>query len=286
MTIPAVLLERFDALDGCQGDWWLMVEPNSPYFRYQGHTETVRVLGNCFLADGEARTMPEALEYCCRHHWRGIRLIFTPCALDGRDTWPGGYAALAAYAANQQYVEEHWGNLPAVVDCDGMPGIDPRFLYGLKAEDLLETVQALESYPVICEELMGQIELERQEEEWESWAKGDWETAVRDALAAYAPEAAEDPEGWAIDRLEAVPELEQKLRELFELCREAANQYWKEESDGSQYIRLEPIAAKLDRCDLADLTGLPLLDPSQQWRNEPYPWPGATPSPLIPALEA
>lgn len=35
---------------------------------------------------------------------------------------------------------------------------------------------------------------------------------------------------------------------------------------------------------LGKLTGLQLLAPDQEWRREPYPWPGADPSPLAPSL--
>ena len=297
-SIPAVLLERFNRLDGCQGSWHFVFEPNSPWVRYQRHSETSRPLGQAFLVDAKPRTLQEVLYYCIHRNWRGIRLAWCSDHLDGRARWPGGYDAPAMRASNQRIVESNWSEHPALLDVDGMPGIDPRFCADDKGLELLELLEGLETYPVLDEDDTSELELERQGEAWDSWACREWRQEVCNGLAAYCPAAELEHNAfgphtasyWADDHLEALEQqlgaaaLEAKLLELFNACADSANQYWEEESDGSQYIRISHVAQALELQDLRDLTGLELLEPSQEWRREPYPWLGAEPSPLVAPL--
>jgi hypothetical protein len=165
-----------------------------------------------------------------------------------------------------------------------MPAVDPRFLVGSDGEAMLETLEALESYPVIDEDDMSSLEIERQDEAWESWGAREWRGEVEKVLQGFAPDTAS--QYWADEALDLVPNLEEKLADLFRVCCEWSGTYWEEQSDGSQYLDFKRAAENLDRSDLAELTGLALLDPSQEWRREPYPWAGAEPSPLVPALES
>jgi hypothetical protein len=148
--------------------------------------------------------------------------------------------------------------------------------------DVIETVEALKSYCLIDDTEHSELELQAQQDAWESWAASDWRKLVEKALGEYAPETADLY--WEEERLDAVPDLESKLAALFHACAEEAGEYWEEESDGGQWIRLERVAEQLDRQDLVDLTGLALLPPDQGWRRDPYPWPGAESAPLEPSL--
>jgi hypothetical protein len=201
-------------------------------------------------------------------------------------------------ASNQRIVESDWSDHPALLDVDGMPGIDPRFCADAKGLELLELVEELESYPVLDESDMSELELERQGEAWECWARSEWRDAVLERLAQHCPAAIVDANQygphtakyWADDRLDELESQhggeawEVRLLELFNACADQANEYWCEESDGGQYIGISRVAEALELEDLRTLTGLPLLEPEQQWRREPYPWPGAEPSPLVAAL--
>jgi hypothetical protein len=144
---------------------------------------------------------------------------------------------------------------------------------------MIEELHGLESYPLLSEDDHSELELELQDEAWDSWAARDWAAAVEKRLALYAPETAN--QYWAADTMETVAA--DKLRELFHACCESANEYWFE--DGTeQYIRIDQVAAALDLADLLELTGLPLLAEGEQWRREAYPWPDGSTDPLAPAL--
>jgi hypothetical protein len=290
MTFSPVLVERCERLDGCDGRWLIeLVDDHGAALVPYGRVGEVRQMGETIQSsDGGAYCRPstylEALEVCCRHRWRGLRLLFQPSGLDGRCLWPGGYDAPAYRASNQRVWEYCYGSHSAYADCDGMPGVDPRFLVGSDGEAMVETLEALESYCVIDEDDLSSLEIDRQDEAWESWGAREWRGEVEKVLQRFAPETASHY--WADEALDLVPDLEEKLADLFRVCCEAANEYWQEESDGGQWVNCERVAIQLDRSDLAELTGLALLDLSQEWRREPYPWPGAEPSPLVPALES
>lgn len=288
--IPAILWERFEAIDFPSTEWHFVVEEESPYFQYQCRNETSRPIEQAFLTPvggvtGLVRNLPEAIRYCMAAHWRGIRLVATLRELDGRCSWPGGYDAPAIYAANQKYWEAEYGEQPSYVDVDGMPGIDPRFV--LQDDTILEDLESLRNYPCLDAGLAGEIELGRQDEAWNSWAESEWRDAVQtrlaDAIEANLPESdhTTDPDSLADDLLDGKDE---ELAELFRYCCEQSGTYWEEESDGSQYVDFARVAGALDLADLRDLSGLPLLPPDQQWRRESYPWPDGSTDPLVPPL--
>ena len=292
-NIPAVLWDCFDTFDLPSADWHLVVDQDSPYFHYQCQTETSRPIAQAFLAptgnvSGLVRNLPDAIRYCQAAHWRGIRLVATLRELDGRCTWPGGYDAPSHYAANQQYWEETYGEHPSYVEVDGMPGIDPRFVSHEQDDcGILSDLRSLESYPLLDEDLAGEIELKRQDDAWESWGESDWKREVLSRLADAiadnldADDDTTDPETVADSLLEGK---DSELAELFRACCDQTNTYWDEESDGSQWIRLEDAAKAIDLADLRDLTGLQLLPPDQRWRREAYPWADGSADPLAAPL--
>jgi hypothetical protein len=101
---------------------------------------------------------------------------------------------------------------------------------------------------------------------------------------AYGPSTAKY---WADDQLDSLPDdqLERDLLELFNACREMAGEEWEvQDLSTGAYIRLERIAAGIDRLDLVGLTGLALLPLDQEWRRESYPWPDGSRDALVPAL--
>lgn len=283
-----VLVERCERLDGLRGRWLIELtnEDGAALVPY-GRTGDIRQLGETIrCSDGGAYCRPltylQALEVCAGHHWRGLRLLFQPDRLDGRTSWPGGYDAPACLASNQRIWEEQYSSHPAHTDCDGMPALDPWFIGDDIGEEMLESLESLEDYQVLDEDDWSALELERQAEAWKSWAAADWRKEVKKKLQALAPETAD--QYWADERLDEVEGLDAKLEELFYACADQAGEYWQEESDGSWWIRCERIVKSLDLEDLKILTGLALLPSSQEWRRQPYPWPGAEPSPLVESL--
>lgn len=147
----------------------------------------------------------------------------------------------------------------------------------LKAADRMAV--SLEDYSVLDEEKLIEKELELENEAWENWARRDWRDTVEKALAAYAPEDADMY--WETETLDTVSE--EKIDSLWHKVSQYLSWSVLHETDGP-YFNFKDAAEKLDCATLAELTGLPLLPASQEWRREPYPWPGAEPSPLAPPL--
>ena len=97
--------------------------------------------------------------------------------------------------------------------------------------DMLDSLESLINYPVLCEFTMSEYEIEQQGEAWESWVAHDFERELESALGIEISETGED------------------FYTLFhELC-ERANEYWFE--DGcDQYIRIENVVAVASLRDL------------------------------------
>ena len=274
------LLERIDRLAGCAGVWILDRRDAN-----QRGYDLDRL--PCF----GCRTPAEALRECISQRWRDCRLLFSPDKINADCSWPGGYDAPSHYRSNARVFQQDFAADLELADgyADGI-ALDVRYV----TSEMLEALESLESYPILDEGDHSELVFQLEAEAWESWAASDWRDLVRDQLAQYCPAALVDANQygpstakyWADDQLDAIPDdqLERKLSELFESCREQANEYWEEESGSGMWIRLERIAEGVDRLDLAELTGLPLLAPDQEWRREPYPWPDGSRDPLEPAL--
>jgi hypothetical protein len=123
-------------------------------------------------------------------------------------------------------------------------------------------VEALESYPLISEEEHSMLELEEQDQAWESHYSREWLKRLTTMLQEFAPDDASDY--WAEEHLETVPELEGKLLELFRQACDDTSTYWVvEDLSCGAYIDVERVAAAVGRHDLEDLSGLQLLEPLQ-----------------------
>lgn len=88
--------------------------------------------------------------------------------------------------------------------------------------DIRETIKSLEDYPLIDEELHSLVEMEAEDEAWESWAASDFERLLDPDMDKDYPE--------------------DRIRELFDNAREVANVYWENEQGNNAYIDLERVA--------------------------------------------
>lgn len=241
------LSSRFDALDGCAGRWILDLR-DSDNRGYDLHHLPGYVPGA-----GVSNLSPlEALQLCVDRHWRDCRLLFSPEKLNADCMWPGGYDAPSHYRSNNRVFQEEFADqlINADGDADGL-ALDIRFVN----EEMVETIQSLEDYPILDEGDQSQLELDDQQEAWESWAASDWRRAVESKLDELL-EDSEDRD--ADDILDSVENLDQKLAELFHSCAEQSNTYWQEECQAGWYINIDSVAGALDIEDLRDLTGVAL----------------------------
>ena len=304
--LSPALLARIDRLSGCQGRWIVdcrEIEGDRSYALrdlqqsclYSSLLVPVGDDHRCWalyrgevlgLEIGYRPTPEDAALYCAHTGWRS-RLLFVSDLLREDCSWPGGYSPSAVYRSNARAFRDEFAAELEKADGDGPDvALDVRYV----TDEMVETLEALESYPLISEDDHSQLELEDQQEAWESWAASDWRQLVCAAVDQYLPE------GFPFDGDDLISRLgsreDEKLRALFGQCCESANEYWEEDGEAGQYIRLDRVAGALTLEDLRDLTGLPLEDPAeldkreqwedqQRWRCEAYPWPGADSAPLL-----
>ena len=282
------LLRRIDAINGCNGRWIVdtrAIEGNYS-FALRDLKDNWPTTDGTYYGEADANetngfrcgTPESAAAYCASTGWQA-KLLWCSTYLNDDCSWPGGYDAPSTYRSNARVFRDEFSKELAAGadgDADGL-SLDIRYV----TDEILETLAALESYPLISEDDHSSLQFDLQEEAWENWAQSDWRNAVEKALKEYTPETADDY--WADETLDAVPDLDAKLAELFRACQEETGEYWFEDGT-SQYVRINAVAKAIDRSDLAELTGLPLLPADQQWRTEPYPWPDGSAEPLQPAL--
>jgi hypothetical protein len=243
------LLERIDRLAGCSGHWLLIRdgEPERDGF-------------------GSWHQTPERhLETCLSERWRGASLGFVPT-----------YCGWSDYASTGLVGKANFNVLTDPASTPDPLGGILTVGYGWNGEGVV-------------------LELEEIDRAWQDCYASEWRDAIRDQLAAYCPvdvleRNAYGPSTakyWADDQLDSLPDdqLERDLLELFNACREMAGEEWEvQDLSTGAYIRLERIAAGIDRLDLVGLTGLALLPLDQEWRRESYPWPDGSRDALAPAL--
>lgn len=273
------LLERIGRLEICSGHWILIRD---------GKPET-----DC--SHQWHQTPERHLETCLLEHWRNVSLGFVPTYCGWSDYASTGLVGKANFNVLTDpastpdplggilTVGYGWNGSGVVLDLLRVP------------QDVIETVEALEAYPLISDDEHSSLERKEIERAWQDCYAREWRDAIRDQLAEYCPlEVLErnaygpsTAKFWADDKLDALPDdqLERDLLELFEACRELANEDWSvEDLSCGAFIRLERIAAGVDRVDLAGLTGLALLQADQEWRRESYPWPDGSSGSLVAPL--
>jgi len=147
----------------------------------------------------------------------------------------------------------------------------------LKAAD--QWAADLEGYPVADESDLAELQQEEEEEAWERWGMTEWRETMAKALEPYAPDTADNY--WETEQIERLSDDEAGA--AWVLVADRLSWCCVHESDGPTF-NFEEAAERLDTATLAQITGLPLLAPDQEWRREPYPWPDGSTDPLAPAL--
>ena len=200
------LTERLERLDGCAGRWILDLR-DSDARGYDLH-----YLPGYVYNLARELTPAQALEHCRAIRWSNARLLFSPDRLNDDCSWPGGYDAPSHYRSNARVFRADFAEALELADgdADGI-ALDLRYV----TPEMLETVEALESYPVLDEGDHSELELDDQAEAWDCWAASDWRDAIRDRLADYCPVPVLEANAygpstakfWADDQLDAIPEI-------------------------------------------------------------------------------
>lgn len=195
-------------------------------------------------------TPEEAISLLCeRKLWQRCSLLWLSSHCMG-----GDYCGSTHNVANARYLLRQFSS-PELRECNGDYGsqgvvVDPRYL----SEELLELLQSLENYPVLCDEELSSYELELQDETWEHTIRREWENALESALSSLLSDNGE-PEEEAEDKAEAIIEglSEELLSSLFSQCAELSNTYWEAESGTSVWIDIDRVAESLSAPLLSSL---------------------------------
>lgn len=138
---------------------------------------------------------------------------------------------------------------------------------------------SLADYPIANEDDLSELEREDEAEAWERWGMSEWRSTVEAEMWNYAPELSSSY--WASEVLARVSD--DDMGALWLSVSEQLGWTVEHGNDGPSF-NFRDARKHLTAEVLGKLTGLQLLAPDQEWRREPYPWPGADPSPLAPSL--
>lgn len=150
MALSSILANRIDGLTGCQGHW-LLIRDGEPErdCSHQWH-----------------QSPEEHLAECVADRWRSLSLGFVPSYIGYSDYGSTGLVGLANYR-----VFTDAASVPDPHDAIHEIGygwngagicIDIRYV----TDDMLETIQALENYPLISDDEHFQLECEVIEKDW------------------------------------------------------------------------------------------------------------------------
>jgi len=118
-------------------------------------------------------------------------------------------------------------------DADGL-ALDIRYI----TEEMLEDIESLEGYPLLCEEDHSALQLDDQWEAWQDWACRDFSRQLEQRLSSLFSD--EEKAEQTIESLS-----EDALSTVFESLRESSNEYWQEESGYGQWVNIERV---LEQC--------------------------------------
>lgn len=128
--------------------------------------------------------------------------------------------------------DEWWTNTPGGHGTFGIL-IDMRGVPDDISTDVAEFLNGLQDYPLADEELHSEMEMEAQNEAWESWAKNDFKRGLERRFDV-------DLDG--VD--------DEKLFELFREACDRSNTYWENQQGDEMYIDMERVLKKTGRPDI------------------------------------
>lgn len=214
---------------------WQSVSPNEADSLSMGELDRYSSALCASLGSSVTKLSPEeaVLLISERRLWQSVSLLWL-----SNYALSGDYCGAPHTASNCRVLLEEFGGSPQCREAYGSYGsrsiaIDPRYL----SDELLESLQSLEDYPVLDEEDCGALELELQAEAWESWAERDFQRALESRLSSLCgDELAED----IVSSFSSSSD----TFSLFESLRDEANEYWESQSSPDQWINVERIVER------------------------------------------
>ena len=157
---------------------WESVNPNEADRLHYGDLDSFSP-SLCSSLGGGALNLSEveALEKITeKKAWSSVSLLFVPSLCES-----GDYGGSTYQLSNAEALLEEFGGSPACRELVGVYGsyglaIDPRYV----SEELLEALEALESYPVWDEEHLSEVEERLKVEAFNCWLEGDLRELIYD----------------------------------------------------------------------------------------------------------
>jgi len=225
---------------------WQSVSPNEADSLSMGEFDRYSLALLSSLGSTATQLSPEeAVALICeRRLWQSVSILWL-----SNHCLSGDYCGAPHTASNMRVLLEEFSG-PELRSCSGGYGaqsvaIDPRYL----SEALLENLQSLENYPVLDEDDCSALELELQQEAWESWAQRDFSRALEKRLSS----ALED-EDVAEETIESLSP--DSLYALFYALADKGSIYWESQSSPDQWIDCERVADELSEEELLSLVSL------------------------------
>jgi hypothetical protein len=189
--------------------------------------------------------------FCEKKLHNVVALVFCPDYCQGSDY--GG--SLVELSNCDVLAEEHYGKgvwrLYGGHSSFGL-AFDVRFL----TQEVIESLEALEHYPLASEDRLSELELEKEQEAWESWTSSDFTEELLKLLSSFYQEASEDKLESLEDKLESLEDKlesleDEKLYGLFYEARELGNHHWETEHQ-DRWIDCERVAASVSFSSLLE----------------------------------
>ena len=155
-TSPA-LQDRLERLDRCAGHW-LLIRDGEPE-RDCGHQWH--------------HTYDEHLATCLEHHWRGLSLAFVPSWIGYSDYGSSGLVGLSnfrTFTDTASTPDPHNAVHEIGYGWNGAGvAVDVRYV----TEDQIDTIEALEAYPLISDDDHSQLEWDAISSDWDGESLAD-----------------------------------------------------------------------------------------------------------------
>tara|TARA_R110002050_G_scaffold157337_3_gene285874 strand:+ start:763 stop:1416 length:654 start_codon:yes stop_codon:yes gene_type:complete len=142
------------------------------------------------------------------------------------------YSGSLVESANRKWIEDSFGEKSGVYQVYGGYGTAGIAVVSSFADsDLIEALESLESYPLICDQIHSELEMESQERALDSWALQEFLECLEKHFEIELDSSLASSDG---------------LRELFHQCCESANEYWVNEQGDESYINVERLVSNGD----------------------------------------